>query len=59
MLEGKEKKQQQEPKKIAAIKELERLENAARILKELPLLEPITRIVNLNFLDLKLLTNLG
>jgi len=55
----KEKRYSYKQEEIAATKELERLENAAKILKKLPLLEPITRIANLNFLDLKLLTNLG
>jgi len=59
LLESKAKRQGQELKEITAIEELERLEDAARMLKELSLLEPVTRTANLNFLDLELLANLG
>ena len=59
LLESKARKQKQELKEITTIKELERLKDAARMLKELPLLEPVTRTANFNFLDLELLTNLG
>ena len=45
---------------IAATKELERLENATKILKKvLLLLKLIKRIANFNSLDLKLIANLG
>ena len=56
-LNAKEKKRKL--KEIAAIEELEQLEDAAGMLKELLSLEPVTRIANLNFLDLELLANLG
>ena len=54
-----EKQYSSKREEIATTKELERLEDKARMLKELPLLEPVTRTANLNFLDLELLTNLG
>ena len=57
--ELKEKRFSCKREEIAAIEELKRLEDAAEILKELLLLEPIARIANLNFLDLELIANLG
>ena len=57
--ELKEKRFSYKQEEIAAIEELERLKDATRILKKLSLLELVTRIANLNFLDLELLTNLG
>jgi hypothetical protein len=55
----KEKQYSCKRKEIATTKELERLEDKARMLKELPLLIPVTRIVNLNNLDLELIAKLG
>ena len=57
--ELKEKRFSCKREEIAAIEELKQLENTAGMLKELLLLEPIARTANLNFLDLKLLANLG
>ena len=51
----KEKQYSYKQEEIAATKELERLEDAARMLKEVSL----SRTANLNFLDLELLANLG
>ena len=59
LLEGKKKRQQQKLKEIAAIEKLKRLEDKVEILKKLLLLKSITRIANLNFLNLELLANLG
>jgi len=55
----KEKRYSYKQEEIATTKELKYLKDAAKILKKLPLLKTVTRIANLNFLDLKLLTNLG
>ena len=57
--ELKEKRFSCKREEIAAIKKLEQLKDAIKILKKLLLLELITRIANFNFLDLELLTNLG
>jgi hypothetical protein len=54
-----EKQYSYKREKIAVTKELERLEDKARMLKEFPSPKPVTRIVNLNNLDLELLANLG
>jgi hypothetical protein len=55
----KAKKKKRELEEIITTKELERLENAARMPRNFPLLEPVTRTANSNFLELELLTNLG
>ena len=59
LLEGKEKRQRQKLKEIAAIEELERLEDKAGMLKELLSPKSVARTANLDFLDLELLANLG
>ena len=62
----KEKQYSYKREEIATTKELEQLENAARILKEnleniVGMLKEVSlsRTANLNFLDLELLANLG
>jgi hypothetical protein len=55
----KEKQYSCKRNKIAAIEELERLENKAKILKNVLLLEPIKRTANPFILDSKPFTNLG
>ena len=57
--ELKEKRFSCKREEIAAIEELERLEDTAEMLKELLLLEPVARTANLALLDLDLLANLG
>jgi len=54
----KEKQYSCKRKEIAATKELERLKDKARMLKDLPL-KSIACTANLNNLDLGLLANLG
>jgi hypothetical protein len=54
----KEKQYPCKRKEIAATKELERLENKAGMLKDLPL-KSVARTANLNTLDLEPLANLG
>jgi hypothetical protein len=55
----KAKKKKRELEEIATTKELKRLENAARMPRNPPLLEPATRTANSNFLELELLADLG
>jgi hypothetical protein len=59
LLESEAKRRRRELKEIAATKELEQLEDKARMLKDFPLLEPITRTANPFALDTRLFTNLG
>ena len=59
LLENRAKKRRQELKEIAAIEELERLEDKAKIPKDIPLLELVAYTANLNSLDLEPLANLG
>ena len=54
----KEKRYYRKRKEIAATEELKRLEDAAKMLKDLSKPKAITRINSLNFLDLNLLANL-
>jgi len=54
----KEKQYSYKRKKITITKELKRLEDAARMLKDLLKPKAITRINSLNFLNLNLLANL-
>ena len=55
----KEKRYCRKRKKITATKELKRLKDATKMLKDPLLIKPVTRIANLKFLDLELLANLG
>jgi hypothetical protein len=55
----KEKQYNCKRKEIAVNKELELLEDAAKMLKDVSLLELVAYIANLNSLDLELLANLS
>jgi hypothetical protein len=55
----KEKQYSCKRNKIAVIKELERLEDKAKLLKDVFLLEPVTRTANPLILNTRLFTNLG
>jgi len=55
----KEKRYCRKRKKITATKELKRLKDATKMLKDPLLIKPVTRTANLKFLDLELLANLG
>jgi len=55
----KEKRYSYKQEKITITKELKQLENKARMLKDFPLLELITRTANPFILDTRLFTNLG
>jgi len=61
LLKSKAKKQKRKLKKIIIIKNLERLEDKAKMLKDffLSLLKLITRVANPFILNPRLFTNLG
>jgi hypothetical protein len=55
----KEKRYSRKRNKIAATEELERLEDKARLLKDVLLLEPVKRAANPTILDSRSFANLG
>jgi hypothetical protein len=55
----KEKRYSCKRNKIAVTEELERLEDKARLLKDVLLLEPVKRAANPTVLDSRLFANLG
>lgn len=59
LLEVGERRRQRELEEIAATEELERLEDAAGMPKELPSPEPVARTADLDFLDPEPLADLG